>query len=407
MILMNFKSKKNLLLAVTLLMLGFLIFDGLYKTTDIFSISDGRRSIAQVLFSKEKLKGSSENKIEFLDLASLLEEYKETPEQKNRKNISSKTKDKFIISFVGDISPFDISYKDNLEIGHDLRSILKSSDILVGNLEGVITTSEESKCVNFIRNCFAFKGNSEFAEGLKNLGFNVLNMANNHTFDFGENGSLETMNSLRENNILFTGLPNEDIPVLEIYNTKVSFVGFSPNKNTNFLSKYNIRKTINQAKEISDIVVAIIHAGAEGVNAINIPFGDEVYLGENRGNTKALAREIIDSGADMVFGSGPHVLRGIEKYNEKVIAYSLGNFISHNNLSKKDLMSVSAILSIEINTSGDIKSLLLTPLIIDNLGMPRLDHNKEAINLVNRLSFEDFEPGQTIILDANGLNVFD
>lgn len=403
---MNFKSRKNLLWLITLLVLGFLIVDGLYKTTDVISASEGRRSLAQVLFSKEKSKGGSEYGIEFLDLASLLEEYKETPVQKNRKKSASNNKETFIISFVGDISPFDISAKNSLEIDHDLRSILRSSDILVGNLEGVITTSEESKCVNFIRNCFAFKGNSEFAEELRKLGFNVLNLANNHTFDFGENGSIETMTSLRENNILFTGLPKEDIPVLEVNNTKVSFVGFSPNKNTNFLSKYNIRKTINQAKEISDIVVAVIHAGAEGNGATNIPFGDEVYLGENRGNTRALARDIIDSGADMVFGSGPHVLRGIEKYNNKVIAYSLGNFISHSNLSKRDLMSISAILSVEISINGDIKSVLLTPLVIDNLGMPALDKNKEAINLVNRLSSEDFDPGQAIILNENGLNVF-
>ena len=76
----------------------------------------------------------------------------------------------------------------------------------------------------------------------------------------------------------------------------------------------------------------IIHAGAEGADQLHTPYGSQYYLGENRGNARAFAHAVIDAGASIVLGSGPHVIRGIERYRGRLIAYSLGNFVGYHTL---------------------------------------------------------------------------
>ena len=95
-----------------------------------------------------------------------------------------------------------------------------------------------------------------------------------------------------------------------------------------------------------------MHAGAEGSEAIHVPHGTETFLGENRGDSRRFAHAVIDAGADLVVGSGPHVIRGIERYHGRLIAYSLGQLRGYKNFGIGGTLSLSAILSVQLRGDG-------------------------------------------------------
>ena len=109
-----------------------------------------------------------------------------------------------------------------------------------------------------------------------------------------------------------------------------------------------MRKAAAQA----DIVVVAMHAGAEGSGATHVPHGTETFLGENRGDSRRFSHAVIDAGADLVVGSGPHVIRGLERYHGRLIAYSLGNFAGYKNFGTGGTLSLSAILRVELRGDG-------------------------------------------------------
>jgi hypothetical protein len=322
-------------------------------------------------------------------------------------NFSTQASDDTIrIGWVGDITPV-VSTK--MEAGFapfgELSELLKLPDLMVGNLEGVITENIVSKCKADTANCFAFRGDIGFVDYLTNAGFDVMNMANNHAFDFGKASFTDTQNALQSKNIASTGAPDQ-ISIVETKGVKVAFVGFAPNANTNpLLDTEHIRKTIADAKSQADIVVAVMHAGAEGVSYLHVTDADEIYLNENRGNTMAQAHVMIDAGADIVLGSGPHVLRGLELYKGKMIAYSLGNFFASSNLSTRGILSLSGILMIDLDKDGTPKVATLVPVYLDTNGMPHVDPVATAIPLVKKLSREDFGENALVISDDGIISI--
>ncbi len=307
------------------------------------------------------------------------------------------------IGWVGDITPVDTSkMPGTFAPFSEVSSLLVLPDITAGNLEGVITQSDTSKCSEGEANCFAFRGDLNFVELLKNSGFDVMNMANNHAFDFGKESFSDTANALLAKQITPTGAPSQ-VSIVETKGVKVAFVGFAPNAGTNpMLDIENVKRTIADAKTKADIVVAFIHAGAEGTQYLHVTDSEEVYLGENRGNTMQIAHAMVDAGADLVLGSGPHVLRGMEKYKGKVIVYSMGNFFASTNLSTRGLLSLSGIFMIDLAKDGTPKAATLVPLYLDTNGIPHIDGVETSISLVNKLSTEDFG-GNSIMFDDAGV----
>lgn len=151
-----------------------------------------------------------------------------------------------------------------------------------------------------------------------------------------------------------------------------------------------LQKIIVEAKQNADIVVVIFHGGGEGIKYSHTQNNTEWYLKENRGNVRDFAHSSIDMGADIVFGSGPHVLRGIEEYKNKFIAYSLGNFSSANIFSTNSSPKTSAMIEVAFNKDGSLVSGIIYPLEIDKFGIPHLDLNNTGISIINDLSKEDF-----------------
>ena len=264
-------------------------------------------------------------------------------------------------------------------------------DVVFGNLEGTLTEVAESpKCGPDSSECFAFRAPPEYAQHLADAGFTLMSNANNHSYDFGEGGEDETTAALHGAGIEQTGLPGE-VTVVKAGRHRVAFVGFAPYSNTASLTDLgSARALIQQADADAEIVVVAIHAGAEGSDAGHVSGAGEIYLGEDRGNPEEFAQMAVDAGADLVLGSGPHVLRGIALYKHRLLAYSLGNFCGFHNFTTEGSLGESVVLHVTLSPSGAFRSGRLASLRMVEAGQPVPDPSGEAAATIAALSAEDF-----------------
>ena len=151
-----------------------------------------------------------------------------------------------------------------------------------------------------------------------------------------------------------------------------------------------MRRLVATAAERAELVVVMAHAGGEGSDQTRVPPGRETDMGEDRGDTRAFAHAAVDAGADLVLGSGPHVLRGIEHYRGKLIAYSLGNFAGWRNFSTVGSLSLSGLLTVRLSSEGELRGGRLAPLRLTGPGVPTPDRSAAAVALVDRLGRADF-----------------
>jgi hypothetical protein len=213
-----------------------------------------------------------------------------------------------------------------------IRRYLRGGDLVVANLEGALATSGAPKCSGG-DGCFTFRGSPAWADVLRRAGFNVLNVANNHALDYGAEGQSETLTSLRDAGLLEQGLPGQVLHV-SLRDIRIALIGCAPyGWAQSLLDVAGTGRLVGNAARSADVVIVYMHAGAEGSDADHVAGDDETYLGEARGNSRAFAHAMIRAGADLVFGSGPHILRGIEWYRSRLIAYSLGNLAGTHTLS--------------------------------------------------------------------------
>jgi Bacterial capsule synthesis protein PGA_cap len=265
-----------------------------------------------------------------------------------------------------------------------------AAPIVFGNLEGTLTDSSGSKCGPGSTECFAFRTPPMYAQYLRHDGFTILNSANNHSHDFGEQGLLDTSAALKAAGIAQTGLPGQ-IGIVHAGSTSVAFVGFAPYTNTNDLLNFAAAKAlIQKARSEADIVVVYMHAGAEGSQADHVTGQEEYYVGEDRGNPEAFAHAAINDGANMVIASGPHVLRGMEFYKGDLVDYSMGNFAGYGNFATDGDLSLSGILKVTLDGHGHFVSGSFVSITLDSNDQPSLDASGAAARFVAQLSSEDF-----------------
>jgi hypothetical protein len=265
-----------------------------------------------------------------------------------------------------------------------------SGDVVLGNLEGTLTTASGSKCGAGSANCYAFRTPPTYARWLKRAGFTVLNLANNHAYDFGPAGLRETVRSLKRQGLLHTGRPGE-IAYEQVGDVSVALVGFASYPWAQSLTDIPAAKRlIREADERADLVVVTFHGGAEGSSKQRVLRRTEWFLGENRGNLVRFSHAVVDAGADLVVGHGPHVLRGMEWYRGRLIAYSLGNFAGYKVFALDGPLSVSGILRLTLRADGRFESGVLVPTQLAGPGIPQLDPGERAHGLVRELSRLDF-----------------
>jgi poly-gamma-glutamate capsule biosynthesis protein CapA/YwtB (metallophosphatase superfamily) len=266
-----------------------------------------------------------------------------------------------------------------------------SGDAVFGNLEGTLTdVSESPKCGGApTGSCYAFRTPPLYARYLADAGFTVMNDANNHSFDFGQAGLEQTIAALHRAGIAQDGLPGE-VTVVKAGGEKVAFVGFAPYSNTASLLDLGAARTlIRRAARRAQIVVVAIHAGAEGEGAQHVTGEEETYLGEDRGNPEAFAKMAVRAGADLILGSGPHVLRGMEIYRGRLIAYSLGNFSGFHNFETSGVLGASAVLHVSLDRDGAFRSGRIASVRLVEAGRPVPDPSGGGAQLIARLSRED------------------
>ena len=294
---------------------------------------------------------------------------------------------------------------DGAGIFDSIKGNFSESDIVFGNLEGpLVDNGKSDKCRKNSRMCFAFSTPTRYAKYLKDAGFNVLNIANNHSFDFGGEGiesTVETLDALSIRTIAAGRVEHMDVK-----GKKVALVGFSFSSP----SPYSIndiaaaRQMVSDLKASNDLVIISFHGGAEGKQSLHVMNSNENFAGENRGNVIAFSRAMIDTGADLVLGHGPHVLRAIEIYKKKLIVYSLGNFLTYGRFNIADENGVSIILKVNISLStGDFADGKMIPVRLVNRGIPEPDPNNNAVKLIQELTAKDIGRRDLIITAEGGL----
>jgi Bacterial capsule synthesis protein PGA_cap len=282
-----------------------------------------------------------------------------------------------------------------------VKAALSQADLHFGNLETVLADSGESKkCGKKSTKCYAFRVPTTFAQSLRGVGFDVMSIANNHAGDFGPAGRKSTMAALDAVGIRHSG-PLGDIASFDVGGRRVALVGFSFGSDVYRIQDLVVaRKLVADLKKRHDLVVVSFHGGAEGVGASRVPVGVENFLGENRGDVRAFAHTVVDAGADLVLGSSPHLLRAMELYKGRLIAYSLGNFCTWDTFNLSGPLGITGILKVSLAPNGVAMRVELVPAIIEKPGRPVLDPLRQGVALVRTLSKLDFGSS---LLDEGGV----
>jgi poly-gamma-glutamate capsule biosynthesis protein CapA/YwtB (metallophosphatase superfamily) len=325
-------------------------------------------------------------------------------------SIFGQKKDTVTIIGVGDIMMGSSHPKpvlppdEGVNLMKDVQHILRSADVSMGNLEGVLL--DEGGTPKTCRNpdvCYVFKSPTRYVNNLVNAGFTMMSLANNHAGDFGEAGRNSTMRILEAAGIHHAGQLQQKFTTFEKDGMKYGFIAFAPNSNCVPLNDIEGAKAlVAHLDSISDIVIVSFHGGAEGPQHQHVTRQTEIYYGEDRGNVYAFAHAVIDAGADVVFGHGPHVTRAIEVYKNRFIAYSLGNFCTYGGMNVSGINGLAPIIKVFTSPKGEFLKGEITP----THQLPRdrvyIDPSKRVIRIIQELTKKDF-PDLPLRIDDNGL----
>lgn len=274
----------------------------------------------------------------------------------------------------------------------DVHNILLKADILFGNLEGTLTdTGENAKKCKDPSKCYSFKSPESYGKHLKKAGFDVVSIANNHIGDFGITGIKNTLKALDNNEIVAAGILSKPTAIFKKNGITFGFVAFAPNKDCLKINRLEeARKIVAAIDKKVDITIVSFHGGAEGTKHKNITRKQEYFYGENRGNVYQFSHLMIDAGADIVLGHGPHVTRAMEIYKNKLIAYSLGNFATYKRFSLKGVKAYAPILEITLNPKGNFLKGKIHSAIQTKSRYPFIDEEQKAFKEIKKLTLTDF-----------------
>ena len=284
----------------------------------------------------------------------------------------------------------------------DVEEVLLAADLTVGNLEGTILDKGGTpKTCNNPAVCYVFRSPESYVEHFVNAGFDVLSIANNHSGDFGPEGRQRTKAVLKEAGIHYAGLAGTDESVIfEKDGIRYGFCAFAPNRGTCDIRNIPYAKGIvSKLAESADIVIVSFHGGAEGESHQNVPKRTETYYGENRGDVHAFSHAVIDAGADIVFGHGPHVTRSIELYKDRFIAYSLGNFCTYGRFNLRGAAGIAPIVEVTVDKAGHFVEGKITPIFQQKTHGPKKDPQNRAVHKIRELTGQDFQDTPLEIMD--------
>jgi hypothetical protein len=284
------------------------------------------------------------------------------------------------------------------DLYENATDILQAANLTLGNLEGVLL--EGGTCAKRTKKgkVYAFRMPPPFAGHLSDAGFDFMNLANNHVNDFGTQGITSTMKTLTDYGIEYGGVHGE-VGEFDINGIRVAIASFatSPGTDLIFHITYAQKKVSYLAKD-NDIVIVSFHGGQEGIGALHTRDTFEYFLDQPRGNVVEFARAVVDSGADLVWGHGPHVPRAMELYKDRLIAYSLGNFCTWGfNLAGE--RGYAPVLKVVLDRAGVFKHGNIISLFQCHGKPLAVDTQHRAAKLIRQLSAEDFPESAPLIME--------
>jgi hypothetical protein len=285
----------------------------------------------------------------------------------------------------------------------DVQAILRDADMTFGNLEGSFAgdAGKPKECRDTTK-CYVFRMPGHFVHCLTQAGFDMLSMANNHSNDFGPEGRKETEWLLETHGLAYAGSLTTPSTLVVRNGIRYGMIAFAPNKGC--FSIKEPEQAIRMVKELEagcDVLIVSVHGGAEGADHQRTPRTSEVYLGYDRGNIYEFAHAVIDAGADVVFGHGPHVTRAAELYKGRFIIYSLGNFCTYRRFNLRGPNGIAPIVKLQLDKNGRFLGGKIVPVFQQGEGGPRTDPAKRAIFKLKDLSSLDF-PESPLRIDKDG-----
>lgn len=284
-----------------------------------------------------------------------------------------------------------------------LHDLLQSGDVLFGNLEGGFcsTGGTPKRCRDMTR-CYVFRMPDHFLSCIVDAGYDVLSVANNHVNDFGPVGRSSTAAMLDSAGLAYAGFVTHPWTLFDKGGITYGFAAFAPNQGTMSLRDYKRAAEITALLDsIADVVIISFHGGGEGKEHQHVVRGNEFYLGENRGNVYHFAHTVVDAGADVVFGHGPHVTRALELYNNRLICYSLGNFATYGRFNLSGPNGIAPIVKVTVDMEGGFLEGEVVSVYQSGEGGPRVDPAGRAFSTMKRLTEVDF-PDQELVMEGDG-----
>jgi tetratricopeptide (TPR) repeat protein len=282
-----------------------------------------------------------------------------------------------------------------------VRPLLEDADLTFVNLEGPLCDGGKTTKCRSKGNCYAFRSPTAYGQALKEAGVDVASTANNHSGDFGELCRRETESTLDALGIPWSGPPGS-IATVERNGLRIGVVAFHTSPSCNHLNNLaTATALVSAAAAEHDLVIVSFHGGAEGSKALHVPDGREMFFGEDRGDLRTFTRAMVDAGAHLVIGHGPHVVRGMEFYKGRLIAYSLGNFATYGRFTLSGAQGLGMVLEVELHGDGRFESARILPTKQVGEGIAQPDAAGAVIPLVRGLTAEDFpETGARISEDG-------
>ncbi|NBD12850.1 CapA family protein [Corallococcus sp. c25j21] len=285
-----------------------------------------------------------------------------------------------------------------------VRPLLEDADLTFVNLEGPLCdTGRTTKCRS-ASNCYAFRSPTSFGQYLQQAGVDVVSTANNHSGDFGEECRRATESTLDALGIAWSGPPGS-VATLERNGLKIGLVAFHTSAGCNHLNNLpTATALVKQVAATHDIVIVSFHGGAEGGKALHVPPGKEMFFGEDRGDLRAFTHAVVDAGAHLVLGHGPHVARAMEFYQGRLIAYSMGNFATYGRFNLQGPQGLGMVLEVELDSQGRFSTGRILPTRQVGEGITQPDPAAKVVSLVRKLTAEDFPDTGARIADDGRLS---
>ena len=296
------------------------------------------------------------------------------------------------------------SGRDCSPILRPVHHVLQSGDLLFGNLEGVFCSEggTPKRCKDLTK-CYVFRMPDHFLDCILEAGYDVLSVANNHVNDFGPAGRTSTAAMLDSAEVAYAGFVTHPWTLFEKEGVTYGFAAFAPNRGTMDLLDYDRAAEITAILDsMADVVIISFHGGAEGKDHQHVLRGNEEYLGAMRGNVHHFAHRVVDAGADVVFGHGPHVTRAVELYRDRLICYSLGNFATYRRFNLRGPNGIAPIVKVKVDSEGNFMQGEVVSIYQPGEGGPRIDPAGRATAKLKALTEIDF-PDQELVVDSDGI----